>query len=785
MKNLSVGARLAWNIAAAEAQAARHEFITPAHLLIGLLSLDKIPADGCAEFGLTAENREEFESEKAAFIGSLAKCDFDVMKLRRSLRNELGPGNSPDKNAGRHRDAGCKALFKEASALATRSGGIIASRYLLAAILSAPDAATERALRENSIDPVRARDAAALERNSAEIGGAARISKPVDINAPTLLKYGRDLTALAEEGKLGPFIGRRNELLQIIQTLGRESKNNPVLVGAAGVGKTAIAEALAVRGVQGKDAVVLGGSRIIELNMGVLTGGTKYRGEFEERLTKILKELKSNPRIILFIDEIHMIVGAGSGDGSRTDAGEMMKSALARGEIRCMGATTTAEYSRYIEKDPALERRFEKILVPEPTRDETIQIMTGIRSKWERHHHVAISDEVIETAVDLAMEFDGEHQLPDKAIDLVDRASSRTRLPMLSMSAARVNAVPARGAVTTESIVRVLSEKVGVPAELLSSHLVGGAQSRILKLQEYLSERLFGQDRAITQVCRSLKLAYAGVGERRGPIAVILCLGPTGVGKTELARLLAEFLFGDAGRLIRLDMSEYMETHSMSRLVGSPPGYIGHDEEGQLTRQLRAKPYSVVLLDEIEKAHPQICDLFLQLFDAGRITDTKGRTASGRNAIFLMTSNLGVGGEERSAMGFITSGAEEPITDSRDLDAVRRHFRPEFQNRISEIVVFDSLSRDAARLIVRRSIQSIIAEVEKGRRVSVTISNEVEELVLEAGFNPRFGAREIRRTVDRLLREPIADLILSDGLTISRVWRLIVAGNSIRMEPSP
>ncbi len=463
-----------------------------------------------------------------------------------------------------------------------------------------------------------------------------------DSDTPYLNQYGDDLTRKAREGRIHQVIGRRDETLLIIQTLARRSKNNPVLVGEPGVGKTAIVENLAIRAVQGKDPV-LAGQRIVELNMGMLVSGTKYRGEFEERLTKILEELSSVPNIILFIDEIHTVVGAGSAGGS-SDAANILKPALARGNLKCIGATTIAEYRRYIEKDAALERRFEKIIINEPSRDEALEILKGIKSEYEKHHNIRISNKALEAAVDLSIRFDSDHRLPDKAIDLLATAASKTELPMLSMGpdAARQPKIQGQDGseVTENTIAQVLSEKINVPFEVIFGKTQTGESSQLLELEAKIKKELIGQDKAVEQVCQRLQMAYAGLGRRRGPLAVFIFLGPSGVGKTELARLLAAYLLGSESDMIRIDMSEYMEEHSVAKLIGSPPGYVGHEEEGQLTGKLRTKPHAVVLFDEVEKAHSRVFDLFLQLFDEGRLTDSKGRTVDAANAIFIMTSNI-------------------------------------------------------------------------------------------------------------------------------------------------
>jgi ATP-dependent Clp protease ATP-binding subunit ClpC len=597
-------------------------------------------------------------------------------------------------------------------------------------------------------------------------------------------RYGRDLTQAAREGKLGPFVGRRNELLQVIQTLARSMKNNPILVGEAGVGKTAIVEALAVRAVQGKDPQVLAGKRIIELNLGALVGGTKYRGEFEERLTKVIEEVRSDSNIIIFIDEIHNLVGTGRVGGSM-DAANIMKPALTRGDIKCIGATTIGEYRRYIEADPAFERRFEKIIVDEPTRDEAIEILRGIRPKWERHFNITVGDKALEAAVDLSVRFDTDHYLPDKAVDLVDKAGSRVQVPFLSMvqkvkpDGAEAGAVLNDGGVTESTIAQVLSDKLGIPVEIVAGHLEGASSSRLLGLNAFLAKRIIGQKDAVDRVSRRILMAHAGVGRKGGPMAVFLFFGPTGVGKTELAKSLAEFLFGNQANLIRLDMSEFMEEHSVSKLIGSPPGYVGYEEEGQLTGKLRSKPYSIVLLDEVEKAHPRILDIFLQVFDEGRITDAKGRTVDAKNVIFIMTSNIQQGSAKK--LGFVAEReGEQQITQA---DCLREYFRPELLNRIDEQIVFRQLEEENVKEILRPMLEEISVRLEEVHHVSLMISQDAEDLLVREGYKQQFGVRELRRVVERFIQMPLSNLILSGKMKNCSSWQAVCDGTGISIVP--
>lgn len=608
----------------------------------------------------------------------------------------------------------------------------------------------------------------------------------LDKGKSLLERFGRDLTCEAWEGKLGPFIGRRKELLQIIQTLARLSKSNPVIVGEAGVGKTAIVEALAVRIIEGKDPHVLNGKRIIELNMSALVGGTKYRGEFEERLEEIIKEAQNRPEVIIFIDELHTVIGAGRAGGS-IDAADIMKPALARGDIRCIGATTVNEYQRFIERDPALERRFEKVIVNEPSRDEALEILKGIRPKMEEHHDTRISDQALEAAVDLSIRFDPDHQLPDKAIDLVDKAGSRAQISKLKMMGNKdttktvsyddISHTGIYGEVTKSTIARVLSERIDVPYEVIRSYLEGMGQCRLLDLEKTIKESLIGQDEAVSRVCERLLMAHANLSKRQGPLAVFLFIGPGGVGKTELAKLIAEFLLGSKSDMIRLDMSEYTEEHSVAKLIGSPPGYVGHGEDGQLTGRLRKKHYSVVLLDEIEKAHLKVFDLFYQLFDDGRLTDSKGRTVDARNAIFIMTSNISI--DKR--IGFIHQETEQ--TKTATLKELAKHFRPEFINRLDEVIVFRTLDEKDVRKILMSMIGDISENLKQQHKVTLEIEKEAEEFLVGAGYNPQNGIRELRRVVDCYIRAPLSRLILNGNISEHVRWKVCYGAEGVTIIP--
>jgi ATP-dependent Clp protease ATP-binding subunit ClpC len=586
-----------------------------------------------------------------------------------------------------------------------------------------------------------------------------------------LEKYGRDLTRDALSGRLGPFYGRKKELLQLIQVLGRRAKNNPVLVGEAGVGKTAIVEALAMRIARGKDSHVLGGRRIVELSMASLLASTKYRGDLEERLTGVLEEAIADPAIFLFIDEVHTIVGAGRSDGAAMDASGIFKPYLARG-LRCIGTSTIAEYHRYIEADPALERRFETILVKEPCREEALAMLEALRPKLEEHHGVRILDDAPGAAMDLSMRFDADHMLPDKAVDLLDTACSGARTPALSMNSLE----EPRKEVDAHVVAEAMALMSGLPLELMAGHDLRPS-SKLMGLESFLESRLAGQDEAVGRISNRLMVAYAGLEKRAGPLAVFLFMGPTGVGKTETARLLAEFLFGSGSEMIRLDMSEYAEENSVAKLIGSPPGYVGYEEEGLLVRMLRARPYTVALFDEVEKAHPKVFDIFLQLFDEGRITDSKGRTADARNTIFVMTSNLvpdaGVSYDE------MEGGVKRKHKGGTGLEA----FRPELLNRIDELVVFKRLDIGAVKRLLKNTLDETLAELEKKHNVSLRLSEDAETFLARAGYSPEYGARELRRTVRQFVYVPLSGLILSGELAKHKRWLAVYDENGISIVP--
>ena len=622
---------------------------------------------------------------------------------------------------------------------------------------------------------------------------------------PTLDSLARDLTQLAKEGKLDPVVGRSREVKRLIQILSRRTKNNPVLVGEPGVGKTAIAEGLAQKIILGEVPEEMQEKRLMMLDMGSLVAGTKYRGEFEDRMKKVIDEIYNDGQVILFIDELHTLIGAGGAEGA-IDASNILKPALARGELQTIGATTLDEYQKYIEKDSALERRFARIQVDEPTPEEAEEILRGLRSRYEEHHNVEITDEAVRSAVNLSVRYITSRQLPDKAIDLIDESAAKVRLDQtddLSKSAMvkleidtfvkeKERAIQKQdfetaaqfrrqekamrkkldklllleekhengyaNRVTEEDVATVVSEWTGVPLQQLEKK----ESQRLLELEALLHERVVGQDEAVKAVSRAIRRARSGLKDPNRPIGSFMFLGPTGVGKTELAKALSEVMFGDENSLIRVDMSEFMEKYSTSRLIGSPPGYVGYDEGGQLTEKIRQKPYSVILLDEVEKAHPDVFNLLLQVLDDGHLTDSKGRKVDFRNTIMIMTSNIGATQiREEKNVGFNVQDItkDHKAMQKRILEELKKTFRPEFLNRIDETVVFHSLNKEEIHAIVEIMSRAIVKRL-KDQDIQVKITPAAVDVIGKAGFDPEYGARPIRRALQKEVEDRLSEALL-------------------------
>ena len=679
-----------------------------------------------------------------------------------------------------------------------------------------------------SLDKVRAQVIHLLSQSSTYTQHESR--QPT--RTPTIDQMGIDLTAAARSGKLDPVIGRLTEIERVVQILSRRTKNNPALIGEPGVGKTAIVEGLAQRIVAGDVPETLTGKRLLTLDIGSLVAGTKYRGEFEERLKKIVEEIRTAGNCVMFIDELHTLVGAGAAEGA-VDAANILKPSLARGDLQCIGATTLDEYRKYIERDAALERRFQPVTVEEPTIEETIAILKGIKERYEAHHRLEISEEAIQAAADLAARYIADRFLPDKAIDLVDEASSRVRLkkskapPSLKDALQGLEAVQrekeaaisaqqyelaadlrdrevklrekidaleagwqetqaaGKTVVTGEHIAEVVSMWTGVPVTRIAME----ESERLLQMEDALHKRVVGQQEAVVTISRAVRRARAGLKDPKRPIGSFIFLGPTGVGKTELARALAEFLFGSEENMIKIDMSEFMERHSVARLVGAPPGYVGYDEGGQLTEAVRRKGYSVVLLDEIEKAHPEVFNMLLQVMEDGRLTDAKGRKVDFRNTIIVMTSNVGADLIKRdTTLGFAPRGSEVSNSESayvkmkeKVLGELKKTFRPEFMNRIDSVVVFRALNKEEIRAIVDILMGRVRAQLIE-QKITLEVDDEAKDLLAEKGWDPQFGARPLRRTIQNMIEDELAEQLLQGQIKQGSTVKVTVKGDKLEMK---
>jgi len=696
--------------------------------------------------------------------------------------------------------AGRRALLDAHQIARALGSTYIDPEHIFLSLVSNGDSTTGRILASAGVTPESMQSA--VNASSAE---------PQQESAtPTLDKYGTDLTERARSGGVDPVIGRSDEIEQAIEILARRTKNNPVLVGEAGVGKTAVVEGLAQRIVDGDVPEVLADKKIVQLDLAGMLSGTRYRGDFEERLTKAVDEIVAQDgRLIVFIDELHTIVGAGAGGEGAMDAGNILKPKLARGDLRIVGATTLDEYRKHIEKDPALERRFQPVTVNEPSQEDAKAILSGLRERYEDHHRVSYTDEAIAAAVELSSRYIADRYLPDKAIDLIDQAGARKRLQLgasnpdakalqqriarlekskedavaaedyerasqlrdeiagaekrLSETRAGEPAAVETPSVTAEDIAEIVARSTGIPA----SQMTQKDKERLRRLEDELHERVVGQEDAVRAIARAVRRSRTGMGDPRRPVGSFLFLGPTGVGKTELAKALAQSLFGDESKMLRLDMSEFGERHTASRLVGAPPGYVGYGEAGQLTEQVRRHPYSVILLDEIEKAHPDVFNVLLQVLDDGRLTDGQGRTVDFKNTVLIMTSNLGsdIISSKGGALGFTTgdaAAAEKPLRD-RVMGRLRESFRPEFLNRIDEIVIFRKLEADQ----LHRITDLLLGESRdrlRAQDIDIEFTPDAVDWIAEHGHQPEFGARPLRRTIAREVDDRIADLLLDDVL---------------------
>ena len=768
------------------AQEFRHGYIGTEHILLGLLKEDKgISKNLLNDMNVNEENVKNLIAQYESF-GEFELNQKEIPLTPRTKR------------------------LLELSLLEARDKGhnYITPEHMLLALIKKEDGLAYTILNDLGVNFEKLE--AQLEsdpnlKQGKQVSGES--NERVAHNTPTLDKYGRDLTKMAEEGKLDPVIGRSAETERVLEILCRRIKNNPCLIGDPGVGKTAIAEGLAQKIVQGNIPEILKNKRVIALDISSMVAGSKYRGEFEERVKKIMDEIYKDKNVILFIDEIHTIVGAGGAEGA-IDASNILKPALARGEIQCIGATTIDEYRKYIEKDSALERRFQPVNVGEPTKEESIEILKGLRDKYEAHHGVKITDDAIVAAVELSDRYITDRFLPDKAIDLIDEAGAKVRIKNLTappslkdMEAELEKVVKEKEdavivqdfekaaslrdkeknlkqqlkdftdnwkkqshmvteTVSEDQIAEVVSTWSNVPVEKLTEK----EADRLLKLEETLHKRVIGQNEAVKSIARAVRRARVGLKDSKRPIGSFIFLGPTGVGKTELSKALAEAMFGDENNMIRIDMSEYMEKHAVSRLVGSPPGYVGHDEGGQLTEQVRRHPYSVILFDEIEKAHPEVFNILLQILEDGRLTDSKGKTVDFKNTIIILTSNVGASRiNKQNTLGFSRSEdeAEDEYEKMKDnvMEELKNSFRPEFLNRIDDIIVFHSLDEENLKQIVKLMLDEVSNRL-KDKDIYIDFDDETEKLLVKKGIDVTYGARPLRRTITRIIEDKLSEEIL-------------------------
>jgi ATP-dependent Clp protease ATP-binding subunit ClpC len=704
---------------------------------------------------------------------------------------------------------------KEAKAL---NHTYVGTEHILLGLLREGDGVAARVLKNLDVDIEQTRQEIlkeldpsfqASEDPAAAEGQEKTPEKKGDVKTPALKAFGRDLTEIARKGEMDPVIGRKNEIERVIQILCRRTKNNPVLLGEAGVGKTAIVEGLAQEISKGNVPEILREKRVITLDLALMVAGTKYRGQFEERIKAVMDEIRRAKNVILFIDELHTIVGAGSAEGTM-DASNIIKPALSRGEMQCIGATTLNEYRKYIEKDAALERRFQAVKVEAPTNEEAVLILKGLRPKYEEHHKIELTDKAIEAAVNLSDRYITGRFLPDKAIDVMDEAGARARIGAMTrppdvknlegeieeiksrkersikeqdfegaaamrdkekhakerletvLTAWKANREEKRVTVDEDDILQIVSKWTGIPLKRMEQ----GEAQRLLAMEEELSRAVVGQREAVTALCKALRRSRADLKDPKRPIGTFALLGPTGVGKTLLAKSLAENMFGDAKSLVQLDMSEYMEKFTVSRLVGSPPGYVGYEEGGQLTEQVRRKPYSVVLFDEVEKAHPDVMNMLLQIMEEGKLTDSVGRVVDFRNTIVLLTSNVGAETIRRqTTIGFGAASEETNYEKMREkiLDETRRVFRPEFLNRLDDVIVFRALNKVDLIEILDLEVKKVLERL-KGRKIHVELDSKAKDFLVEKGFDPVYGARPMRRAVERYLEDPLAEEILKGHL---------------------
>ena len=812
MNNFTPRAQQVLALARKEADRFNHNFVGTEHLLLGLIKLGQ----GVA-------------------VNVLQKMGLDLETVRMEVEKQVGTGPDQKMIGNIPYTPRVKKVLalaaKEAKAL---NHTYVGTEHILLGLLREGDGVAARVLKNLDVDIEQTRQEILKELdpnfNAQEESAVpeqpekAPSEKKGEVKTPALKAFGRDLTEIARKGDMDPVIGRKNEIERVIQILCRRTKNNPVLLGEAGVGKTAIVEGLAQEIAKGNVPELLREKRVITLDLALMVAGTKYRGQFEERIKAVMDEIRRAKNIILFIDELHTIVGAGSAEGTM-DASNIIKPALSRGEMQCIGATTLTEYRKYIEKDAALERRFQSVKVEAPSIEDAIAILKGLRVKYEEHHKAEITDAAVESAVKMSDRYITDRFLPDKAIDLMDEAGSRARIgamtrpPELKDIEAEIEQIKTqkekaikeqdfegaasmrdkekhakekqesvlaawkssreekRVKVDEEDILQVVAKWTGIPLKRMEQ----GEAERLLAMETEMERTVIGQREAVSAICKALRRSRADLKDPRRPIGTFALLGPTGVGKTLLAKSLAESMFGDSKSLIQLDMSEYMERHNASRMVGSPPGYVGYEEGGQLTEQVRRKPYSVVLFDEIEKAHPDVTNMLLQILEEGKLTDNVGRVINFRNTVILMTSNVGAETiKKNSTMGFSPISDQNSYEKMREkiMDEAKRQFRPEFLNRLDDIIVFRSLTKPDLVQILDLEIKKVMERL-KGKNLQLNLDDKAKDFLVEKGYDPTYGARPMRRSVERFLEDPLAEEILKGSLHEGEPVKVTVEENKI------
>ena len=808
MSNFTPRAQQVLALARKEADRFHHNYVGTEHLLLGLINLGQ----GVA-------------------VNVLQKMGLDLDTVRQAVDEQvgLGPEAKPSGNVP------YTPRVKKVLALAGKEAkglnhSYVGTEHILLGLLREGEGVAARVLKSLDIDVDRCRNeilseldpnfSSSEETESSVVGGVESEEKGKDVKTPALKAFGRDLTEIAKNGEMDPVVGREAEIRRMTQVLCRRTKNNPVLIGEAGVGKTAIVEGLAQQIAGGMVPENLLDKKVVTLDLALMVAGTKYRGQFEERIKAVMDELKKSKNIIIFIDELHTIVGAGAAEGAM-DASNIFKPALSRGELQCIGATTLAEYRKYIEKDSALDRRFQSVKVEAPSVEDTVLILKGIRPKYEEHHNVNFTDKALEAAAKLTDRYVTGKYLPDKAIDAVDEAGARSRMESLKrppeiedlsdeikeVCALKESAISdqnfeeaadardkekklrakrervlekwkktreeKRASVDEDDMLQVVADWTGIPLNRMEAK----ESKKLLKLEEDLRDHIVGQDFATEVVAKALRRSRADLKDPKRPIGSFMFLGPTGVGKTHLAKILAERIFGDQDSLIQIDMSEYMEKHAVSRMIGSPPGYVGYEEGGQLTEAIRRKPYAVILFDEIEKAHPDVAQILLQILEDGRLTDSLGRKVDFRNTILIMTSNVGAHILQRNtSMGFSIGDADQDFenTKGKIMDEAKKSFKPEFLNRLTEIVIFRPLAKVSMKSIVDLELDKVAGRLRE-KKLKLEVSDEAKEFLIEKGYDEKLGARPLRRAVEKYLEDNLAEALLSGNIRKSNPIKVILS----------